>query len=130
MTRILLSLLIGLWGGATMFAMAGDLTSDFGPAIAAALGATFAGAITAPLFVRKEWPWDVLGAIGSTTLGAAFVGAYVGFPGDLVFGLTAAPLMLWSAILQSPAVLAVWLVGAATVTLAARFLARLSRVNA
>jgi hypothetical protein len=124
MKRAILPVLVGLWGGATMLAMSGFLLSDPALVLAASLGATLAGAICAPLFCRARRLWVLLAAPLATTIGASLVGGYVGYPGDLVVGLTVAPVMVWAAILQDPPVLLVWLLGAFAVHLTARLPSR------
>lgn len=119
MKRVMMSLLTGLWGGATMWALSAEPGLDSALILPAAVAATCGGALTAPLFGRPRRLWAFAAPLLATTLGAALAGAYVGFPQDIALGLAFGPLLVWACIAQNPVVAGVWLIGAFTLRRAA-----------
>lgn len=74
--------------------------------------------MTAPLFAKGRAPWSVLATLLATGAGAIVAGAgnglfnqRVGLGGGAVCG----PLFVFSAIVQDPVTLAVWILGALAV---------------
>jgi hypothetical protein len=115
MKRAILTLISGLWGGATLLTMTNGDSPDL--ILPACMGAALAGALTAPLFGKAHPLWALIAAILATTLGASLAGAYPGWPRDLPLGIAFGPLAVWAGITQTPLSLVVWLLGAVAMRL-------------
>jgi hypothetical protein len=122
MDRVWISLGTGIWGGATMAAISASQGGEIAQPLAAALGATLAGGILSPLYLRRVPVFILLAPLGTTTLGAALAGAGVTLGDDFRAGLLLGPVIVFSEITTRPLATLVWVAGAFAMNLLANTL--------